>query len=85
MMTTTTLDHLLTNLTLDVTRAALAAGAGYTTQAVMTSLNLPPSPYAKACTAMWEAMTGLDPETANALATHILGHRDQVTAAVVPL
>jgi hypothetical protein len=70
---------ILANLTLDLTAMAVRVGAAYSIQEVTGQEFHPPILDA------WEAMTGLSGEQASDLATHIVGHHDHVTAAVVPL
>lgn len=70
---------ILQNLVLDVTAMALRVGAAYLIQDVTGPEFRPPIIDA------WEAMTGLDPAAAKELTTHIIGHHDGVTAAIVVL
>lgn len=72
---------ILQNLVLDVTAMALRVGAAYLIAEVMPD----PLNYHPPIIDAWEAMTGLDPATAKSLATHITGHHDGVTAAIVVL
>lgn len=71
------------NLTLDLTAMAIRVGAAYLVQEAhqLGGGQHSTLPILDA----WEAMTGLDPETAQEVALHIVGHHDHLTAAVVPL
>jgi hypothetical protein len=67
------------NLTVDLTAAAVIAGSGYIVEEVLESQTRIP-----VCE-LWEALTGLDRDTARDLTTYLVGHTDHHTAAVVPL
>jgi hypothetical protein len=73
------MEAILQNLTLDLTAAAVRVGAAYMIGEVAGPDYHPPILDA------WEAMTGLGRDDARDLAVHIVGHHDQVTAAVVPV
>jgi hypothetical protein len=65
---------LAANLSIDLTHAAMYAAAAYHD----------PKPRTHDAIAMWEALTGLPTEEAQALAIWLLGAEPHVTAAVIP-
>jgi hypothetical protein len=76
--TTRTGEVILEGLTVDLTEAAVHAGAAYLARAF-----LGPVPTIRMVIKMWEDMTGLPAEEAEALSTHLIT-RARVTAKVVP-
>jgi len=78
------LDTMLAGITLDVTALAVRVGAAYAIRDALAVVNPDPEHGHNLLIETWEAVTGLDPEAAEQMVTHILGHHDHVTAAVVP-
>jgi hypothetical protein len=72
------LDHILSNLTLDLTAIAVRVGASHLVH------DAAGVDYDSPLVDAWIAATGLPRETALELADHVVSHRDHVTAAVVP-
>lgn len=70
--------HLLANLTIDLTHAAMYAAAAY------SEPEKPRKVVGYEAIAMWEALVGLPSEEARALAAYLIGTQTHHTAAVTP-